>query len=85
MGDNMADEDGVFVSFEEWAEYVETNQASIHMRTSAANGFDGREVEVTVEGGEGETVADLEAIAERRFDQAVENAGYDETDPPEFQ
>ena len=42
---------------------VETNQARIYMRTSAANGFDGNEVEITVEGGEGEEVDDIEDVA----------------------
>lgn len=53
----------------------ETNQARIYMRTSAANGFDGNEVEITVEGGEGEDVADVEDVAERRFEQAVDSTG----------
>ena len=72
MGDNGDDE-------------PPSNQARIYMRTSAANGFDGNEVEITVEGGEGETVDDLEDVAERRFDQACRNASTDETHRPEYQ
>jgi len=62
-----------------------TNQARIYMRTSAANGFDGNEVEVTVEAGEGETVDDIEAVAEERFEQAVESTGCEDTNRPEYQ
>lgn len=62
-----------------------TNQARIYMRTSAANGFDGNEVEVTVEGGEGESVEDIEDVAERRFEQAVEGSGCEDTNRPEYQ
>lgn len=62
-----------------------TNQARIYMRTSAANGFDGNEVEVTVEGGEGEVVDDIEDVAERRFEQAVEATGCDDTNRPGYQ
>ena len=66
-------------------EPVETNQARIYMRTSAANGFDGNEVEITVEGGEGETVEDIADEAERRFDQAVESTGCKESRRREYQ
>ena len=62
-----------------------SNQARIYMRTSAANGFDGNEVEVTVEGGEGEDVDDIADEAERRFEQAVESTGTEKTDRPEYQ
>lgn len=62
-----------------------TNQARIYMRTSAANGFDGNEVEVTVEGGEGEDVDDIEDVAERRFEQAVEATGCEDTNRPGYQ
>jgi len=63
----------------------ETNQARVYMRTGAANGFDGMDVEVEVCGGEGEEVKDIEDIAERRFAQAVENASCDESDIREYQ
>lgn len=62
-----------------------TNQPRVYMRTSAANGFDGNEVEVTVEGGEGETVDDIEAVAERRFEQAVESTGCDGANQPGYE
>jgi len=62
-----------------------TNQARVYMRTSAANGFDGNEVEVTVEGGEGETVDDIADEAERRFEQAVESTGTEQSSRPEYQ
>jgi len=62
-----------------------TNQARIYMRTSAANGFDGNEVEVTVEGGEGETVDDIADEAEDRFEQAVEATGCDKTNRKGYQ
>lgn len=62
-----------------------TNQARIYMRTSAANGFDGNEVEITVEGGEGEDVDDIEDVAERRFEQAVESTGCDDSNRPGYQ
>jgi hypothetical protein len=58
-------------------EVPQTNQARIHMRSSAIDGFDGDEVEVTVEGGEGESVSDIEDAAARRFAQAVESASPD--------
>lgn len=64
---------------------VETNQARINMRTSAANGFDGNEVEVTVEGGEGETVEDIAEEAKARFAQAVESTGTHETPLRQYQ
>ena len=64
----------------------QTNQASVYMRTSAANGFDGNEVEVHVEGGEGETVDDIQNSAEERFEQAVESTGCErETRRREYQ
>lgn len=62
-----------------------SNQARIYMRTSAANGFDGNEVEVTVEGGEGEDVDDIADEAERRFEQAVESTGCEDTNRPGYQ
>ena len=70
---------------DEETEPHETNQASIYMRTSAANGFDGNEVEVHVRGGEGEEVDDIEDIAQRRFKQAVNNTECDESDIREYQ
>jgi hypothetical protein len=55
------------------------------MRTSAANGFDGTETEVTVEGGTDDTIDDVERAAEARFDQAVASTDVDHTTPPEYQ
>lgn len=51
-----------------------TNQPRIHMSIGASDGFsDGnKSVNVTVEGGEGETTDDIEDVAERRFNQAVD-------------
>jgi len=61
------------------------NQARVYMRTSAANGFDGNEVEVTVEGGPGDTVDDVEEVAEERFEQAVDRTGCDDTNHKGFE
>jgi hypothetical protein len=61
------------------------NQARVYMRTSAANGFDGNEVEVTVEGGPGESVSDIADEAEERFEQAVELTGCAESEVREYQ
>jgi len=55
------------------------------MRTSAANGFDGNEVKVEVEGGDDDTIDDVEDAAKRRFDQAVDAIGVDDTDRPGYQ
>ena len=63
-------------------EEEKSNQARIYMRTSAANGLNGNEVEVTVEGGEGE---DVEDIARERFNQAVQSTDVEESDPREYQ
>ena len=59
-----------------------TNQPRIHMSTGASDGFsDGnKSVTVTVEGGEGETTDDIEDVAKRRFNQAVD-ATSDEGEP----
>lgn len=62
-----------------------SNQARIYMRTSAANGLNGNEVEVTVEGGEGEEVEDIEEIAKERFNQAVQAADVEDSAPREYQ
>jgi hypothetical protein len=64
---------------------TDENQARVYMRTSAANGFDGNEVEVTVEGGAGETVSDIADEAEERFEQAVESTGCTESEVREYQ
>jgi len=63
----------------------QTNQARIYMRTSAANGLNGNEAEVTVEGGEGEDVEDIADVAEERFEQAVEAADVEDGTPREIQ
>ena len=55
------------------------------MRTSAANGFDGNEVKVEVEGGDDDTIDDVEDVAKRRFDQAVDATGVDDTDRVGYQ
>ena len=62
-----------------------SNQARIYMRTSTANGLNGNEVEVTVEGGEGEDVEDIEDIARERFNQAVQSTDVEGSDPREYQ
>ena len=62
-----------------------TNQARIYMRTSAADGMNGNDVEVTVEGGEGETIGDINDVARDRFEQAVEESDVDDDDRPELQ
>ena len=63
----------------------QSNQARIYMRTSAANGFDGNEAEITVEGGEGETVDDIKETAREQFTQAVDATGADtETNRREY-
>ena len=64
---------------------VQENQARIYMRTSAANGHNGNEVEITVEGGDGETTDDIEDTAKERFQQAVEAADVDEHNAREYQ
>jgi len=64
---------------------VQENQARIYMRTSAANGLNGNEVEITVEGGDGETTDDIEDTAKERFQQAVEAADVDEHNAREYQ
>ena len=64
---------------------VQENQARIYMRTSAANGLNGNEVEITVEGGDGETTDDIEDTAKERFRQAVEAADVDEHNAREYQ
>jgi len=61
------------------------NQARIRMKTSAANGFDGAEVEVVVEGGESETVSDIEDAAKRRFAQAVDANDVEHSNRPGYQ
>lgn len=62
-----------------------TNQPRIHMRTSAANGLNGNEVEITVEGGEGEKVEDIEDVARKRFNQAVISTDVESCRQPEYQ
>lgn len=63
-----------------------TNQARVYIRTSSANGFDGHEVEVTVEGAEDDDVDDVNAVAEERFADAVERSANEEpTTRPEYQ
>ena len=85
----MVEEDEVTLAFEDVVDALrelhETNAPRIYMRTSAANGFDGNEVEVTVEGGEGETVDDIADEARRRFDQAVASTGCEDSPRPEYQ
>lgn len=66
-------------------EEAPSNQARIYMRTSAANGLDGNEVEITVEGGESDDVEDIEETAKRRFEQAVEGAECDDVEAREYQ
>ena len=72
----MSDDDG---------DDVQENQARIYMRTSAANGLNGNEVEITVEGGDGETTDDIEDTAKERFQQAVKAADVDEHNAREYQ
>lgn len=60
-------------------------QPRIYMRTSAANGFDGNEVEVTVEGRPDDDLDDLAEVARERFDHAVECTGTYESDRPGYQ
>ena len=61
-----------------------TNQARIHMRTSAADGMNGNDVEVTVEGGEDETIDDISDVARKRFNQAAIAADVDEDERREY-
>ena len=40
---------------------------------------------ITVEGGEGEEVENIEDIAQERFNQAVQSTNVEESDPREYQ
>ena len=54
----------------------------VYMSRSEADGFDGGEVVVEVEGGVGDTVEDVEEAAARRFEQAAatDDTEADKTD-----
>lgn len=64
---------------------AETNQASITMAVSAAEGMSGADITVTVKGGEGENVSHIEDVAKRRFEQAADEADCTADNRSEYQ
>lgn len=51
-----------------------SNQATVVIKTAAAKGLSGNDIEVRVRGGEGEEVKDIEETAKKMFQQAVESS-----------
>lgn len=54
---------------------------SVTMSTESVAGLDGRGVTVEVDGGDGDTVADVSEVAAERFEQAVAATEATDTSP----
>lgn len=61
------------------------NQATVVMKTSAANGFDGNEVRVVAKGGPGDSIDDVNTVAKQRFEHAVMRTGTDDYEPQGYE